>query len=86
METNQEMSYLLRILPSTLKNQLAKFLYNEAIHLHRLLQNRDETFYGRFLEDLKHDKIIKGDFIVKKGNPVDFVFFIMTGIAKNVDT
>ena len=37
VETNQEMSYLLKILPSTLKTQLAKFLYNDVIFVHRFL-------------------------------------------------
>ena len=37
IETNQEMSYLLKILPSTLKTQLAKFLYQDAITVNRFL-------------------------------------------------
>jgi predicted PurR-regulated permease PerM len=36
-ETNQEMSYLLKILPATLKTQLAKFLYQDAIFVNRFL-------------------------------------------------
>jgi len=36
-ETNQEMSYLLKILPSTLKTQLAKFIYADAIVVNKFL-------------------------------------------------
>ena len=54
--------------------------------VHRLLQNRDEGFYGKFLEELKPDKFSKGDCICKKGNPVEYVYFIMNGAAINVET
>jgi hypothetical protein len=86
IETNQEMSYLLKILPSTLKTQLAKFLYQDAIKVHRFLDDRDDNFYSRYLEDLKSDRFVKDDIIAKKGNTPDFVFFIMNGVVHNQTT
>ena len=86
LETNAEMSYLLKILPSTLKTQLAKFLYQDAILVNRFLQDRDDNFYGKFLEELKTDRFNKGDTISKAGHSADFVFFIMHGVVKNTTT
>ena len=85
-ETNQEMSYLLKVLPSTLKVQLAKFLYSDAIFMHRFLQDRDDDFYAKYLEELKSEKINKGEYLVKKGNKPESVIFIMQGIVHNQTT
>lgn len=86
LETNQEMSTLLKILPSTLKTQLAKFLYQDAILVNRFLQDRDDNFYCKYLEELKSEKFNRGDTIAKAGNNPEFVYFIMNGVVKNVTT
>ena len=80
------MSYLLKILPSTLKTQLAKFLYQDAILVNRFLQDRDDNFYSKYLEELRADRFNKGDTIAKSGAKPEFVYFIMNGVVKNVDT
>lgn len=80
------MSYLLKVLPSTLKVQLAKFLYSDAIFMHRFLQDRDDDFYAKYLEELKSEKINKNEYLVKKGNKADSVIFIMKGIVQNQST
>lgn len=86
IETNQEMAYLLKILPSTLKSQLAKFLYQEAIMVNRLLQDRDDSFYVKYLEELKSDRFNRGDIIARKGDQAECVFFIMSGVVKNLSS
>jgi len=80
------MSYMLKILPSTLKTQLAKFLYQDAILVNRFLQDRDDNFYSKYLEELKSDRFNRGDTIAKTGNKADFVYFIMNGVVKNIST
>ena len=85
-ETNQEMSYLLKILPSTLKTQLAKFLYQDAILANRFLQDRDDNFYNKYLEELKTAKFVKNDVITKIGNVPESVYFIMGGVVHNQTT
>ena len=85
-ETNQEMSYLLKILPSTLKTQLAKFLYQEAIFVNRFLQDRDDNFYSKYLEELKTQRFVKNDVISKSGNKAECVYFIMNGVVHNQTT
>mmetsp|Transcript_5915 Transcript_5915/g.10087 ORF Transcript_5915/g.10087 Transcript_5915/m.10087 type:complete len:219 (+) Transcript_5915:144-800(+) len=80
------MSYLLKILPSTLKTQLAKFLYNDAIQVNRFLEDRDDNFYSKYLEELKSERFVKGDMIAKSGNRADFVYFIMNGVVHNLTT
>jgi len=59
--SNQEMSYLLKILPNTLKTKLSKFLFKDAIMLNKFLQNRDDDFYSKFLDELETIRFIKGD-------------------------
>ena len=86
METNQEISYLLQLLPSTLKTQLAKFLYMEAIETNRFLQNRDDNFYSKYLEELQSEKFNANDLICKQGSAPEFVYFIMNGVVKNQRT
>ena len=86
METNQEMSYLLKILPSTLKTQLAIFLYQDAIFVNRFLQDRDDKFYSKYLEELKSQRFVQGDVIAKTGNKPENVYFIMNGVVYNSTT
>ena len=80
------MSYLLKILPSTLKTQLAKFLYEDAIRVHRFLQDRDDNFYSKYLEELKTERYSKGETITKSGTQPDYVCFIMNGVVHNTST
>ena len=80
------MSYLLKILPPTLKVQLAVFLYNDAIQIQRFLQNRDDNFYEMYLEELQSQKFNEGDIISKIGNKPEQVFFIMAGVVYNATT
>lgn len=80
------MSYLLKILPITLKTQLAKFLYEDAIKIHRFLQDRDDNFYSKYLEELEADKFKKGDIISREGSDPQYVYFIMNGVVQNQTT
>ena len=77
------MSYLLKILPINLKTQLAKFLYEDAIKIHRFLQGRDDNFYSRYLEELESGKYKAGDIISKEGSDPAHVYFIMNGVVHN---
>lgn len=86
METNQEMSYMLKILPSTLKTQLAKFLYQEAILVNKFLNDRDDNFYSKYLEELKSQRFIIGDYLTRAGEHAVCVYFIMNGVARNLTT
>ena len=80
------MSYLLKILPSSLKTQLAKFVYQDAILVNKFLQDRDENFYCKYLEELLPDHFNRGQSIAKAGNRPEFVYFIMNGVVKNSKT
>jgi hypothetical protein len=80
------MSYLLKILPSTIKTQLAKFMYADAIFIHRFLQDRDDNFYAKYLEELTSEKFSKGSIIAKAGSHPEYMFMIMNGIVINSDT
>ena len=80
------MSYLLKILPITLKTQLAKFLYQDAIQLHRFLQFREDNFYSKYLEELDPDHFKQGDIISKQGSEPSHVYFIMNGVVHNQTT
>ena len=52
------MAYLLKILPNTLKTELAQDMYRDAILIHgKFLQDRDENFYAKYLEELQTEKI-----------------------------
>ena len=86
LETNQEMSYLLKILPSTLKTRLAKFLFQQAIYVNRFLQDRGDNFYSKYLEELKAERFQKDDIIAKPGQDPENVYFIMAGIVLNNST
>lgn len=83
LEKNAEMSYLLKILPSTLKTQLAKFLYQDAIAVNKFFQNRDDNFYNKYLESLSSQRFSKNDVIAKIGNSAENVYFIMNGLVYN---
>jgi CRP-like cAMP-binding protein len=84
LETNQEMSYMLKVLPSTLKSELAQVLYKDALFVNNFLKNRDDNFYSKYLEELKSERFNKGDIIAKAGNKLDYVYFIMSGVVQNV--
>ena len=60
IEENDEMSYLLKVLPIHLKTDLAKFLFKDAIKIHRFLQDRDDNFYSKYLEELQPKKFSAG--------------------------
>jgi len=60
-EANQEMAVLLKILPSSLKTKLSKFLFQDAILINTFFQNRDEDFYGKFLEELEAVRFSQGE-------------------------
>ena len=80
------MSFLLKILPVELKTDLSKFFYSKAISCHRFLQNRDDQFYAKYLEELKDEQFNAGGIIAKEGNQADCVYFIMSGVVQNLNT
>ena len=50
------------------------------------MQDRDDNFYSRYLEELESDKFASGDLISKEGNDPTHVFFIMNGVVHNTTT
>lgn len=52
IENNMEISIILKALPSSIKTNMAKFMYQDAIFIHRFLQDRDDNFYSHYLEEL----------------------------------
>ena len=80
------MSYMLKVLPSTLKSELAQVLYKDALLVNNFLRNRDDNFYAKYLEELKTERFSKGDIIAKSGNKVENVFFIMSGVVQNLNS
>jgi len=83
---NKEMSYLLKILPPTHKTNLAKFLYKDAISMTRILQDRDDNFYSKYLDQLNVQNFFKDELIAMKGRKEDCVYFIIGGLVRNVTT
>lgn len=86
LENNKEMSLILKALPSSLKTHMAKFMYQDAIMIHRFLQDRDDAFYSHFLEELKVDRFTQSDVLAQSGVKAESVFFIMNGVVKNTTT
>lgn len=54
--------------------------------MHKFFQNRDDYFYAKHMEDLVVDKFNSGDLITKAGSPVEFIFFIMSGVVMDEKT
>jgi hypothetical protein len=68
LDNNKEVAYLLKILPSTLKTPLIKFMYQDIIDMNPFFQNREDNFYERYLEEVQITRFDKGDVIAKAGN------------------
>lgn len=66
-----------------MKTKLAKFLFKHAIDLNSFLQNRDDNFYSKYLEELKTEKFKREEFITRKGQEPEWVYFILTGVVIN---
>ena len=60
------MSYLIKLLPPSIKSEFVKFMYKETIAIFPFFQNRIPEFYN-YLELLKTDKFFKGSFLAKQG-------------------
>lgn len=58
----------------------------DAIVTHKFLQNRDDNFYSKYLEELQSEKFNANDLICKHSNSPEFVYFIMSGVVKNART
>eukprot|EP00347_Sterkiella_histriomuscorum_P004458 403360386 len=86
LSNNLEMSYLLRILPTNLKTQLAIFLYKDAINAIKFLQNRKNTFYEQYLDKLKPMRFDRDTVILEQGNRSNEVCLIMSGQVLNQTT
>ena len=54
--------------------------------MHIFLQDRDDDFYAKYLQELKHEKLNQGKFLIKKGDRPQSVIFIMQGVLKNITT
>ncbi len=80
------MSYLLRILPTNLKTQLAIFLYKDAIKAIRFLQKRKKSFYETYLDKLKPMRFDKHTVIFEKGSRANEVYLVMSGVVLNEST
>ena len=61
-------------------------MYADAIFIHRFLQDRDDNFYAKYLEELTPEKIPKGSVITKAGSSPDCVYLIMGGIVMNINS
>ena len=83
---NEEMSQLLKILPPTLKTNLAKYLYRDAITMTRLLQDREDNFYSKYLDQLQVKNFFQDDIVASKNRKEENVYFIVGGVVENYDT
>ena len=54
--------------------------------MNRFLKNRDDNFYLKYLEELRSDRLGAGEYLSKENTKVDYVYFIMNGVAKNMTT
>jgi len=61
-------------------------MYSDAIFIHKFLQDRDDNFYAKYLEELSAEKITQGTFVAKAGSSPEYVYFIMNGIVMNTTT
>lgn len=61
-------------------------MYQDAILANRFLQERDDNFYNKYLEELKTQRFVKNDVIAKTGNKAECVYFIMHGVVHNQTT
>lgn len=51
--------------------------------VNRFLNNRDDNFYSKYLEELQSERLSPGDYLTKAGSSADFVYFIMSGVVRN---
>lgn len=65
--SNSEMSFLLEVLPASLKIQLNRFLNKTAIENIPFLQNRLDSFYLNYMEKFKPMRFDKDDIIFERG-------------------
>ena len=70
----------MKLIPDNLKTQIARYLFREAIYLNKFLQNRDDRFYTKYLEELKPMTYDLGEYITRIGNNPESVILIMDGV------
>lgn len=58
---------LLKILPAHLKAEISYFLYRDAIETIKILQNKDQRFYGDYLTKFEPMRIKSGTLFAKEG-------------------
>lgn len=54
--------------------------------MNKFLQDRDDNFYSKYLEELKVDRFNRGENLAKAGSYPESVFFIMNGVVKDLGT
>lgn len=78
-----DMQEILLLLPPTLKSELTKFLYKDAIQRIPFLQGRHPMFYYLYLDRLEPVKFQKETIILKKGTVAQRMYFIVKGRVIN---
>lgn len=58
---------LLEILPAHLKSEISYFLYRDAIETIKILQDKDQRFYGDYLSKFEPMRIKNGTVFAKEG-------------------
>ena len=80
-----DMTYLLKVLPQSLKAQLILFIERDIISKVKFLQDREPVFYATYLEKPKIIRFFKDSLILEKGSRPNEVCFVLSGVVINTE-
>jgi len=67
------------MLPPYLKSEISFFLYRDAITTVKILQDREQKFYGEYISKFEPMRIKAGTVFAKEGMRPQEVFFLLKG-------
>ena len=82
MFNQNNLGQLLSILPIHLKSETNYYMYKEAIDTIKILQDKDQRFYGEFISKLKPLRMQKGTIIIGEDSIALEIYFLLRGCVK----
>jgi hypothetical protein len=84
--TSQDMYYLFKLLPATLKINLSKFLNKDAIEVAPFLQDRPDTFILNYLDKFQPMRFEVDDVIFEANSKSREMYINIGGEILNIKT
>lgn len=79
MSKEIQVDYLLSILPAHLKSEVSYYLFKDAIDVVKVFQDKDQRFYGEYLNKFESMHIHSQTTFAKEGDLPQEVYFLLTG-------